>query len=334
VTTRIYLCFYKGWKAKGDILRVFTHVTKIIAIALCILTVYSLYAENANAGTSGFSFLKMNYSARALGMANAFTALSNDADAVFFNPAGMYQCEETQLKTSYMSYIDGMQGGSLVYLTTYDEWKIAPFTQFMFSGDIDKRNENNISEGTFTTSDIVAGLGLATQVHEVLDIGINFKYFYERLETHSASAVVGDFSVLHTTNNPNLKIGLTLKNFGNQLTYYTEEKLIQKMPMTAIGGASLNIVDRAFINLDVVAPLDNDIYFKVGSEVYLTEMFTIRAGVDSRMADYKTSETLDAMAGIALGLGFNWNDYLLDYAVSSMGGLGLVNQLSLSYRFR
>jgi len=304
--------------------------------ALCTLLLLfaPLSATNPNASTAGFAFLKMNYSARALGMANAFTALSDDADGVFFNPAGTFQCEEIQLKTSYMSYIEGMQGGSLTYLTTYDGYRIAPWTQFMFSGDIDKKDEFNVSQGTFTTSDLVIGLAIANTVHEALDLGVNIKYFYESLDTSSASAILGDFSLLHTTNNPNLKIGATLKNVGAQLTYYTEEKHKEKMPMMGVGGASLKIPDRAFINLDVVAPFDNDVYFKVGTEVYITEMFTVRAGVDSRMKDYKTSEDMDWMAGLAFGLGFKWNDYMLDYAVSSMGGLGYVNQLSLSYRFR
>jgi len=308
---------------------------KPILLIIILLFSLSLFADNDNAGTAAFAFLKMNYSARAMGMANAFTGLANDADAVFFNSAGLVKTKEDHLKTTYMSYIDGMQGGSIAYLTSVNEWKIAPFAQFMVSDEIDKRDINNVSEGTFSTSDLVAGFAIAKNIHPFLDLGINFKYFYESLdEDSSASAVAGDFSLLHQTTNKNLKIGGALKNFGQQLTYYTEKEAKHKMPMMGVVGASYNIVDKAFVNLDVCVPFDNDIYYKVGSEFYLNELLTLRAGVDSRYKDYKAGETMHIVAGYALGLGFNWNQYIIDYAINSMGGLGYINQISVSYRFK
>jgi len=308
-------------------------IIKTLIILTTLLCCITLYAENQNAGTAAFAFLKMNYSARAMGMANAFTALANDADAVFFNSAGLVKCNSQHLKTTYMNYIDGMQGGSIAYLTESNQWKLAPYAQFMTSDAIDERDINNISQGTFYTSDLVLGMAVAKNVHQFLDLGLNFKYFYESLGEYSATAIAGDFSLLHQTTNKNLKIGATLKNFGQQLTYYTENKARHKMPMIGVGGASYNILDKAFVNVDVCVPFDNDIYYKVGGEVYLNPMFTLRTGIDSRFKDYKTGEDLSPLSGISFGVGFNWNQYMLDYAVSSMGGLGLVNQLSLSYRF-
>ena len=51
----------------------------LILIMIILLSVF-LAAENENAGTSGFTFLNVNYSARAAAMGNAYTGLSNDAD--------------------------------------------------------------------------------------------------------------------------------------------------------------------------------------------------------------------------------------------------------------
>jgi len=308
-------------------------IKKIIIIFVSLVSV-SLYSANENIGTAGFSFLKMSYSARAMGMSNAFTGHANDGDAVFFNPAGLAQIDIRHLKTTYMNYIQGMQGGSFVYSTDYsDDWKIAPFVQFLISDAIDRKDENNNPQGTFHTNNIFLGIGFAKSLHEVLDTGFNIKYLYDKLDDCSASVIVFDFAILHTTQNENLKIGAILKNIGSQLTYYTESRYNEKIPMMLVGGASLSVPEKATINLDFVKPINDDYFFRVGAEFYVHPILSLRAGVDTRMNDYRTDQDMDFMSGIAFGMGFNWNEYIIDYAVTSMGNLGFVNQISLSYRF-
>jgi long-subunit fatty acid transport protein len=92
-----------------------------LALILIILLPVILIAQNENAGTSGFTFLKVNYSARAAAMGNAYTGLSNDADAVFFNPAGLVQIDSPQASITYMSYLDGINCGSAAYVYPIDD---------------------------------------------------------------------------------------------------------------------------------------------------------------------------------------------------------------------
>lgn len=311
---------------------------KILMIAITLSMITNISAINKNAGTSGFAFLKTHYSARAMGMANAFTALSDDADAVFFNPAGLVQNNNKHLKTSYMNYIDGLHGGSLVYSTEYKEgWFIAPFVQFMVSEDIPRTLEINGEyggqSGTFNTSNIVFGVGLAKEIHEVLDAGFNVKYIADNLDSYSASAVAVDFSLLHQTNNENVKVAFSLRNLGKQLSYYTDKKYDEKLPITGIVGLSYKYHDKGFINLDICRPFDNDFYGRLGMEYYYNTFFSLRTGIDTRMNDYKTNQSMDFTSGLSFGAGFKWNEYIVDYAVSSYGSLGFVNQISLSYIF-
>ena len=298
----------------------------------------ALWGIDDNAGTTGFSFLKLNYSARTMGMANAFTALSNDADAVFFNPAGLAQNFDSQVKTTYINYVEGMQGGSLVYATRLNPaWKIAPFAKFLVSDDIQRTIEKPGGSyetlGNFNTFSMVAGSGFATTINEHFDIGFNIKYFYEKLDDYSASAIGGDISVLHQTTNDNLKLGVSLKNAGMQLTYYTEEKYEENLPIMLIVGASYKLAEKGYANFDLVRPFDNDFSGRLGLEYYYNPYFTIRAGFDTRTEDYKTGEELNILSGFSLGFGFNWNKNIIDMSISSMGSLGSVKQISLSYLF-
>ncbi|MCL1826758.1 MAG: PorV/PorQ family protein [Candidatus Cloacimonetes bacterium] len=311
---------------------------KWLFIALLLANALCLTALDDKSGTSGFSFLKLQFSARAAGMANAFTGLSNDADAVFYNTAGLVNCSETHFKATFINYINGMNGGSAVYTQKIDDvWSVAPFVQFLVSDDIDETVESgHLYEkiGTFHTSHIVAGVGFARKIHEVVDFGINAKYFYENLyDDCTATALAFDFSVHHQTENEALTVGGTLKNVGTQLSYYTEEQYKENMPLTAVVGAAYNFFDKGYINLDICRPFDSDFFGKFGLEYYHNTYLTLRGGLDTRMQDYKTNDDLDFLSGVALGFGINWNQYVIDYATYSMGSFGFVNQIAVSVKF-
>jgi hypothetical protein len=313
---------------------------RIIITWLLLIVASLLLAIHDDAGTRGFAFMKVNYSARAMGLGNAFTAVTDDPDVVFFNPAGLAKTTPNSLRTNYMNYIDGLQGGSISFIRSLENgWMIAPFTQFMFSGGIARTTVDHSGEytgtfGTFSTANIIAGMGFARTLHDVLDLGFNLKYIYERLDSYSATAVALDLGLIHQTNNENLVIGVSLRNIGHQLSYFIDNDypIGEQFPLKLTVGAALSF-SRGVLNVDVVRPIDNDFYGRIGFEFYTNPHLTIRTGVDTRMNDYRGNDTFSFASGISLGFGLTFSDYFIDYAVSSMGGLGFVNQLSVGRRF-
>ena len=55
---------------------------RIILITIIMIGL-PLLAIHENAGTTGFSFLKVDFAARSAALGNSFTALADDANAVF-----------------------------------------------------------------------------------------------------------------------------------------------------------------------------------------------------------------------------------------------------------
>ncbi len=311
----------------------------LILILIILLSVF-LTAKNENAGTSGFTFLKVNYSARAAAMGNAYTGLSNDADAVFFNPSGLVQIESPQASLTYMSYLDGINCGSAVYAYPInDKTSLAVFAKGLSATEdrtiADEMGQYAGVDGTFGMSDFIFGIGAARFILDMLDIGINAKFVQESLDEASASAVVFDAGIMHQSTNENLKIGIAIRNIGKQLTYYTDDEYEEIMPITLTVGFNYHPKDKLYATVDIYKPLDNEIFGRIGLEYQVQQILALRAGYKTNASDWATGGDNDFLSGISFGAGFDLNKYnlIMDYAIVSYGDLGFVNQISVKYLF-
>ncbi len=312
----------------------------ILILIMMIMLSVLLVAENENAGTSGFTFLKVNYSARAAAMGNAYTGLSNDADAVFFNPAGLVQIESPQASLTYMSYLDGINCGSAVYAYPINnKTSLAVFAKGLSATEdrtiADEMGQYAGIDGTFGMSDFIFGIGAARFILDMLDIGINAKFIQESLDDNSASAVVFDAGIMHQSTNENLKIGIAIRNIGKQLTYYTDDEYEEIMPTTLTVGFNYHPKDKLYATVDIYKPLDNEIFGRIGLEYQVHPILALRAGYKTNASDWATGGDNDFLSGISFGTGFDLHKYniRMDYAIVSYGDLGFVNQISVKYLF-
>ncbi|MBT3754821.1 MAG: PorV/PorQ family protein [Candidatus Cloacimonetes bacterium] len=311
----------------------------LILITILLFSVL-LIAENENAGTSGFTFLKVNYSARASAMGNAYTGLSNDADAVFFNPAGLVQVNSPQASLTYMSYLDGINCGSAVYVyPTNEKTSLAVFAKGLSATEdrtiADEMGQYEETSGTFGMSDFIFGISAARYLLDILDVGINVKFIQESLDDKSASAVVFDAGIMHQSTNEHIKVGIAIRNIGKQLTYYTNNEYEEVMPTTLTVGFNYHPKEKFYTTVDIYKPLDNEIFGKIGIEYKIHPMLALRTGYKTNASDWATGGENDFLSGMSFGTGFDLNKYnlIMDYAIVSYGDLGFVNQISVKYLF-
>ncbi len=313
---------------------------KFKLICLIILIPIFLVGIDEEAGTTGFTFLKVTYSARAAAMGNAFTGLANDASAVFFNPAGLVQLSGKQAEITYMNYLEGVDCGSAVYAFPYNEkTSFAVFSKGLTASEdrtiVDVYGQYAGTDGTFGVSDFVFGLSAARTLLPIIDVGINVKFLMESLDGQSATAAAFDLGIMHQTTNENLKVGIALRNIGKQLSYFTANEYEEKMPMTATLGFNLHPTEKLYATLDIYKPLNYDYLGRLGVEYKIHDMLLLRAGYKTNASDWKTGGDDETFAGISLGFGLLLKQYKIkmDYAVSSYGDLGYVNQITMGYMF-
>ena len=80
-------------------------IRRIIICAVIIITAAAQSAVAGEAGTSGFMFLRLGNGARPSGLAEAFTAVSDDASSIYYNPAGMANVEGLELDLTHSEWL-------------------------------------------------------------------------------------------------------------------------------------------------------------------------------------------------------------------------------------
>ena len=78
------------------------HLTKIVIIVFC----FPLMSQTVSkTGTTAAQFLKIGIGARALGMGGAYSAVSNDVTALYWNPAGLSSSKKNGIILDHQDWI-------------------------------------------------------------------------------------------------------------------------------------------------------------------------------------------------------------------------------------
>jgi hypothetical protein len=285
--------------------------------------------NSASRGTSSGQFLKMGAGARATAMGEAYSAVADEASALYWNPAGLTQISNGSLTLMHSAYLESTFYDYAAYgqnLGTLGAFGIGG--QFLSAGSITQTDTSGNDTGSFNPNDMALSLGYA---HELWggSVGVSGKLIRSTIiDTAQTQALdIGFLSpwLFHER----LKLSMTATNLGGQLKYDQESA---DLPRTYRVGSRLKISDPWFISLDGVAPNDNQPYMAVGTEYTMKSSqdlsLAFRAGLNSR-----DTQDLSGFTSFSFGMGVNFHDFSLDYAFLPLGTLGNSNQFSLSYRW-
>ena len=312
---------------------------KIFVIIILTGYITVSFAASENAGTTGFTFARLSFSPRASAMGSAYAGISNDAEAVFFNPAGLYQLQDTQFNAVYMNYLDGINCGSLIYAKPIDDHSAyAIYTRFLSTTETktlsDEQGNYLGTDGTFGYSDLETGGSFSYHITKSLNLGTTAKMLFESIDGNTASMFALDLGIYHITENENLHIGISLRNLGFQLSSFTSTDYEENLPSLIDLGMGFQINPKILLAADFYKPFKNDYYTRFGVEITPLDKLKIRAGYKSDATDWKTGGSGEALAGITGGFGINWDRYEFNYAFLSYGDLGIVNQFGINYKFK
>lgn len=279
-------------------------------------------------GKSAGEFLKMGISARPLGMGGAFCAVADDISSIHYNQAGLVKIKAQEfIATGTKLGIEDMYKASLGYGRKLSEDSAFGISIiYLDKGDFDLRRKEDDTYSLASIGQDIALILSFSKSLKVLSLGVNAKVISSELYDESGKGISGDIGILLFPEAP-LSIGINCQNIGS-----IEIREREDLPFNIKGGVALRS-SRFVLAIDVNSFRDNTKWHG-GLEYLISDSFIIRGG-------YSTEDVKGFLPGVSLGFGytdkkgplFREGEIEIDYALRSLGDLGLDHLISLVFKF-
>lgn len=286
-----------------------------------------------------YDFLNLDVDARSSAMAGSFTAVNNDVNTIFYNPAGLATIEGKKASVGFFKYLMDINSGNIAYSQKYkDIGYFGAGIRYMNYGSFEKYNENYENIGTFGANELALSLGYANRYKENFNYGANIKLIYSSIDEYNSMALALDLGAMYTNPESRFNAGISLLNLGYQIKKYqnTNEKLpidlrigiskaLENLPLTVNIGFS-NLLDE----YDKFAERFKNVI--VGGEFTLNDYVLLRVGYNNaERQNFKTGTSL-GISGFSAGVGIKFNEnYKLDYSFNSLGKVGAAHRFNIGF---
>ena len=300
----------------------------ITALCLTISGVSHAYLSQDDAGTSSALFLKSGAGARSAGMGDAFSAVTGDANSLYWNPAGLSKFNGVSISLMHALWFEDIsyEWAALAFSSGGSAFGIG--VQYLSYGEIPLTDETGLQTNTFSPTDmsITGAYSLALgNTH----LGQSFKYISLKI-VNSTYSFAGDFGLLQTIpmGSQKLEVAAVLQNVGPTVKFITDE---YPLPQNVKFGLAYYPSNDLIIAADLNFPSDNVMYYGAGLEygvkLAADSSIALRAGYNSRNISTGT------LSGFTAGAGLKFKDYEVNYAFVPFGDLGNTHRISLDMIF-
>jgi hypothetical protein len=327
----------------------------IISILLILINLPLQAQENKKLAQTGMKFLTTSLDARASGLARSVTAVYGNSSALLYNPACMAGIEKSfDLSVGRVNFIADINYiyGTAAYVPGKGEWGVFGLSFISVDygdlmGTVRAENEQGFIElGTFKPVAFSVGLGYSKSLTSQFSIGAQVKYVKQdlaggvvnftsdqsevTLETNK-DVIVFDFGFLYNTGFKSMKIGMSIRNFSQEIKYAQESF---QLPLTFRIGLSMNTLDLTGMNpdehslmlsIDASHPRDYSEQLGFGLEYVFMKMFALRAGYEFPNDEH----------GFVAGVGFYKDISVInvgvDYAYTPFGIFGDVHRFTFQF---
>jgi hypothetical protein len=335
-----------------------------IVLSLILILNISVFSQDefSKVATGTAQFLKLGAGARGTALGDAYTALTKDVSAMYWNPAGIQKINNIAIAASQTELFVGIKYNFFGAVSPLDEnSRIGVSVLYLSSGEMEV-NTIDSPQGTgefFSTSHSSWGITYSRRLTERFDLGVTVKYIIEKLYLCEASTIAFDIGSQFDTGIYGLKIGMLLANFGGKMKFdgpildhdienpetgvthgsggrlKTEDwpiPLLFRLGVYTdiIGGDSeyiKNEDNRLTVSVEGNDPVDHNLHYNFGAEYEWNKIIALRLG-------YKMNyDEQNFTCGMGLDFSKVGINARLDYAFNDYGMLGYVHNYSLEFYF-
>ena len=309
------------------------------------------FAGRAKVGSTGFQFLKIGVGARAVGMAESFVSLADDATAIYYNPAGLIQMDKREVVCSLIKWPADINYGFLgAVMPTAHLGTFGVMVGALTTGDMKRTVPFKGWTGEyFSATDWVVGATYARSLTDKFSVGGNLKLIAEYLDNEELVNWAFDFGTMFDIGYRKMKFAMMITNFGPNAKYISEEF---SMPTTFKIGMIVEAFDFENNNMKITVegqhPNDNVEQVAVGAEYLFHDVLALRAGYRNFLKleekdkivqlDFQnTMDVKEPLDGFTFGAGlyvpFAGNQVRVDYAYADMSYLQNAQRLTVTFNF-
>jgi hypothetical protein len=247
---------------------------------LILLTVPMVFAGTG--AKVGFSFLKIGVDARAAAMGDAYTSISSDASAAFWNPAGLAGSEVKSVILMHNAWLQDINHEYAAIHFLNGNHNLAISLNMISITGIELRGEtaSDIPQGNTQALNTYVGLAYATIVFTDWQIGMQVKYLYEKYYLNSADGFALDLGIQKTNIISDLSWAAVIQNLGKMSVLKDEET---RLPFLLRTGISYYLPwqlleKRLLLAADIVHVIDDITSYNMGMEIGVYKNIDLRVG--------------------------------------------------------
>jgi hypothetical protein len=322
---------------------------KIVLLLICI---FSTALNSSGSGIEGkgetvFPFLKINPSVNSSGLAGSNAATLEGIQSIYLNPAGIASIKKPSLYAQYTKWIDNMNLGYVSFGKTTSKKTVfgvsAGYMQYPKQKETAAADNdyNYVELGSFSAATGFIGTYLSGKFTDNISGGAGVKFIRQEIgDFKIAQTVAFDIGMIAKANSYT-KYGISLNNLSYGVEYGDD---IEPLPATLRFGGEWEYVpdeyvydNRPMADWRYTFYLCGDLKFKdgvninSGIEVNPNRYIAVRAGYSYALE----SDQLGGIGGASFGVGLmdliTINGLDIDYAMSSLGKLGLAHRLGLRF---
>ena len=333
---------------------------KLKLLFLLFLVPAFLFAGFPKVGTTSAPFLKIGVGARAVALGGNYTALANDASALYWNPAGITSLSRISISANHTRWFAGITHDVvLIAVPVSDAVAVGLDLTYLSSGDIEQTTLAE-QEGTgifYDATDFALGFSYAQKLTDRFSVAVKGKYISQKIYNETASTFAMDFGTTYYTDFKGLRIGMNMANFGgnmqmagNDLVEVKEDPYTGSLSETVrnteswplpiifrvgvavdiLGSREGFIIDptnRLTMVMDAMHPNDNNETIGGGLEYEWNEFLALRVG-------YKANHEIQNFS-IGGGLHFVLSGvhFNIDYAYADFGDLDDIQRFTAGIAF-
>jgi hypothetical protein len=341
---------------------------RIALIAWLLASAVPAAAIQTDVGTAAAEFLQIGAGARSLGMGEAYTAVADGPDAVYWNPAGLAQMARPEATYALTELPAGITHNFFAFAepSALLHGTLALAVTSLSQNSIALVNASNQTQGTFSPHSEVyalayghsfsAGDGVsgardyfgadwnvphADRPYEDekepwtgdLSAGLSLKMIDENLGTRSASAFAADGGVMFRPSGLHeLIVAGAFRNIGSKLDFIADQEPLPAEIAVSVAYDMRSDGWRFLPALEVDAPYAGNAYGSIGIEAAKV----ISEGTSAAMRFGYTSVSaadLGIISGFTAGVGLKVGKFSFDAAFQPMAFLGEAFRLGVGWKF-